>query len=180
MRKNWYILFTKPKCEIKVASLLTKRKIENFCPLNCKQIKKFKKKKLIYEPLFSSYVFVKVEEGSIFLLEKFESVTSPIYWKGKPALIKDGEIEAIREFIKYHKNIKLEMIEVNINSETRNNETSFYSTNGKILVIKNSTLKVNLPSLGFMMIAEMGDTEQLGIKERSEEKKTQNHLFSHS
>lgn len=165
---------------MKVASSLAKRKIESFCPLNCKQIKKFRKRKLNYEPLFSSYVFVKVEEENLFLFEQAESVLSFVYWKGKPALIKDEEIEAIKEFIQYHEDIKLERIEVNINSETRNSDAPFYSTSGKILVIKNSTLKVSLPSLGFMMIAEMDDKDRLGSKERSGEKSFQTHLLSHS
>jgi transcription antitermination factor NusG len=180
MQKNWYILFTKAKCEMKVASFLTKKRIENFCPLNSSQIKKFRKNKLAYQPLFTSYVFVKVEEENIFLMEQFDNVISLVYWKGKPALIKDEEIEAIREFIKCHQNIKLQKIEVNMHNETRNNGMSYYSTDGKILMIKNSISKISLPSLGFMMIGKEDDKEQLVIKEITKEMNFESHKFSHS
>ena len=30
MQKNWYVVYTRPQCEKKVAALLTKKKIENW------------------------------------------------------------------------------------------------------------------------------------------------------
>ncbi len=45
MQKNWYIIYTKPKCEKKVAAFLTKKKIENFLPLQWKEITYVQKKK---------------------------------------------------------------------------------------------------------------------------------------
>ena len=43
MQKNWYIIYTKPKCEKKVASLLSKKKIENFLPVHWKEITSLEK-----------------------------------------------------------------------------------------------------------------------------------------
>ena len=34
MKKNWYAVYTKSRCEKKVSASLTKKKIENYCPLN--------------------------------------------------------------------------------------------------------------------------------------------------
>ena len=87
---NWYIIYTKPKSEKKVSVLLTKRKIKNFVPLNCKQTMRSRKNKMHYEPLFSSYVFVKIEECDISLLSKVEGIVNVVYWKGKPAIVKGG------------------------------------------------------------------------------------------
>ncbi len=64
MQKNWYIVYTKSKCEKKVSALFSKRKIENYCPLNCKQTITFRKHKTFYEPLFDAYVFVCISAGS--------------------------------------------------------------------------------------------------------------------
>ena len=155
MQKNWYAVYTKPKCEKKVAALLTKKKIENFCPLNCKQIRHSRKSKLLYEPLFSSYVFANIGESDVSLFKQVENVVSLLYWKGRPAIIKNEEIEAIKEFTTDHQDIKLERAKVNVNDEARNVDDSSYTMDGKILMIKNRSVKVNLPSLGFTMIAEM-------------------------
>jgi transcription antitermination factor NusG len=155
MQKNWYILYTKTKCEKKVATLLAKRKIENFCPLNCRQIKHSRKSKFLYEPLFNSYVFACVEEREMPMLRKVEGVVSIVHWKGEPATIKAEEIEAIREFSVSHRNIKLERTKVNANGEAISVDGSSYTLDGKILMVKNRSFNVNLPSLGYTMIAEV-------------------------
>jgi len=60
--KNWYAVYTRPKWEKKVAELLSRKRIENYCPLH-KSIKQWSdRKKTIFEPLFNSYVFVHVDE----------------------------------------------------------------------------------------------------------------------
>ncbi len=43
MQKYWYIIYTKPKVELKVAAVLTQKKIENYVPLNTKIIQQIKK-----------------------------------------------------------------------------------------------------------------------------------------
>jgi transcription antitermination factor NusG len=162
MQKNWYIVYTKPKSEKKVAALLTKRKIENFCPLNCKSIVQFRKSKLVYEPLFSSYVFVKLEESEINLLKQIENVVSLVFWKGRPAVIYQEEVEAIKDFTGNHQNIKLERTRVNLNGNAKVDDDRSYSIDGKILMIKNKSIRVNLPSLGFTLIAELEGESILG------------------
>ena len=162
MQKNWYIVYTKPKSEKKVAALLTKRKMENFCPLNCKSMVQFRKSKLVYEPLFSSYVFVNLEENEIHLLKHIENVVSLVFWKGKPAVIHNEEIKAIKEFTGDHQNIKLEKTQVNLNGEPKADDNRSYSIDGKILMIKNKSIRVNLPSLGFTLVAELEGESVLG------------------
>src|SRR5665647_3490952 len=100
MQKNWYIVYTKAKSEKKVAVSLSKRKIETFCPLNC--IKKqflFRHSKILQEPLFKSYLFVNITEKETSMLKQADGVISLLYWMGKPAIIREDEIEAIKEFI---------------------------------------------------------------------------------
>ncbi len=162
MQKHWYIVYTKPKCEKKVAALLTKKKIENFCPVNCKQIKSIRRTKVIYDPLFDSYVFVNLAETNINLLSQVDNVLSVLYWKGQAAIIKEEEIDALRKFTNDHHDIKLVRTEVNMNDVVRVVDGPSYSIDGKVLTLKNKTMKVNLPSLGFMMVAEMETETVIG------------------
>ena len=162
MQKNWYIIYTKPKCEKKIATLLTKRKIENFCPFNCKLVRSPRKSKLFYEPLFDSYVFAYIAEEVLALLKQMDYILSIVYWKGEPAKVSDEEIEAIKEFTTDHQNIKLEKTKVNVNDVTRIIDGPMYSMDGQVLTVKNKTIKVNLPSLGFIMVAEMDTERTLG------------------
>ena len=155
MQKNWYIVYTKPRYEKKVAALLTKKKIDSFCPLNCKQIEHFRKSKLLFEPLFSSYVFAFTDETSISLIRQVENVVSLVYWKSSPAVITSEEIESIKEFTSNYRNIKLERSDIIESGKTKVIDWPMYSIDGKILMIKSKTFKVHLPSLGFTMIAEI-------------------------
>ncbi len=160
MQKNWYVIYTKPKCEKKVAGLLTKRKIENFCPLNCRQIKSSRRSKLLHEPLFDSYVFAHINENDIDRLKQLYPIISLVYWKGRPAIISDDEIQVIKEFTSDYHDIKLVRNQVNMNDVAGIIDGPSYSVNGKLLVVKNKSVKVNLPSLGFIMIAEL-ETETI-------------------
>ena len=162
MKKNWYVIYTKPKCERKVAATFTKRKIENFFPVNCKHLNSLRRSKLIYEPLFDSYLFVNVTETDIAKIRLVDGVVSLVYWKGKPAIMNDDEIEAIKEFISYHQDIKLEKTQVKVNGTARIIDGPRYSMEGNVLSVKNKMVKVNLPSIGFSMIAEMENESIMG------------------
>ena len=176
MQKNWYAVYTKQQCEKRVATLFTKKKIENFCPLSCVETQSFRKHKLVFEPLFKSYVFVYVTEAETESLKNTDGVVNLLYWLGTPAVIKDDEIAAIREFVNDHRNIKLERTLVNINDVARNFNASSYAIEGKLVTVKNKTIKINLPSLGYTMIAKIEDDSIFGRNESL----VQNKTFLHS
>ena len=161
MQKNWYLVYTKPKSEKKVASLLTKRKIENFCPQNRKQIKHIRKTKMVNEPLFSSYVFVHLEEKNLVCLKEIENILNLVYWKGSPAIINDNEIEIIRDFINDHENIRMEKTVVNLKDSAKIIDRPAYTIEGNLLKLKNTSVRINLPSLGFTLIAEMEEHDDI-------------------
>lgn len=157
MNKKWYVLYTKSRCEKKVAALLTKKNIENYCPLN-KIVKQWAdRKKLIQEPLFNSYVFVRANEIDIYDIKKLTTdIVNFVYWLKKPAIIKDEEIEHIKLFLTQHKNIQLEKLNIQVNDKVRIISGPLMNVEGNITVIKNNTVKLMLPSLGYMMVAEVG------------------------
>jgi len=162
MQKNWYAVYTRPHCEKKVASLFTKRKIENFCPLNSKKIKSFRRSKILQEPLFKSYVFVKITMAEIALIKQTDGVISMLHWMGEPAVLKQDEIEAIKEFTSDHQNIELERTQVDTRDVVRMIDGPLYSREGNVFAVKNKTLKVSLPSLGYLMVAKMEDESIFG------------------
>jgi len=171
MQKHWYIVYTKTKCEKKVAAQLTKRKIENFCPINCMQINQFGRVKLAYEPLFSSHVFVYMDENEINLVKQLNHVVNLVYWKGEAAIIQNEEIEEIKEFVSDYHNIKLERSKVNLNASAALIDRPSYSIDRNVVMIKNKFIKVNLPSLGYVMVAEMKGQGVMGrvIRDRGKE-----------
>ena len=165
MQKNWYLVYTKPKCEKKVATNLTKRKIENFCPQNRTQVKHIRKSKLVDQPLFSSYVFVRVEKDKIINIRNIENVLNLVYWKGEPAIIKDEEISIIKDFINDHQDIRLEKTHVDEMDYARVVDRPGFTIDGNLLTLKNKSIKVNLPSIGYTLIAEVGRDQEIISKQ---------------
>ena len=158
MEQKWYAVYTKPRWEKKVAELLTKRKIENYCPLNTVVRKWSDRKKKVSEPLFTSYVFVQTTEAQHIELKQINGIINLVYWINKPAVIKDREIEAIKEFLNEYQNVKLEKTSVNVNDMVRVIRGPLMEYEGNVIGVKTNTVKIVLPSLGFLMVAEVEKT----------------------
>lgn len=96
---NWYVVYTKPKWERKVAEQLNKLGISCYCPV-VSQIRQWSdRKKKLEVPLFNSYVFVQLQErdrDSVFCLT---GVVRYLFWLGKPAIVRDEEIKTIRNWL---------------------------------------------------------------------------------
>jgi transcription antitermination factor NusG len=157
--KKWYAVYTRPRWEKKVADLLSRRRVENFCPLN-KIIRQWAdRKKTIYEPLFSSYVFVHAAEAEQLTIKQTDGILNFVYWLGKPAVIRDEEIKAIGEFLEDHDNILLEKIDVSVTDKVRIIHGPLANLEGNVLEVKRTTVRVSLPSLGYDMIAEVSKSK---------------------
>ena len=156
MQKKWYVVYTKVKCEKNLAALLTKKKIENYCPQNRITVYKGNKKKILFEPLFSSFVFVHIADAEMAMIRNIGAVTNFIYWLQNPVIIRDAEIENIKHFANNYSNIQLSKTPINNNGILRViNEPHFEIKNeSKVISIKNLTCKLLIPSIGYAMIAE--------------------------
>ena len=163
MQKNWYAVYTRPHCEKKVSLLLTKKGIENFCPLNYKKSQSLLRRKLLHEPLFKSYVFLRAADHDIITLSKqIDGIISLLYWMTKPATINEDDIHAIREFTNNHQEIILEECHVTLRNDEHIIDGTSFIMDGKILMIKKRVFRVNLPSLGFTMVAKIKDESIMG------------------
>jgi transcription antitermination factor NusG len=94
---NWYVVYTKPKWEKKVAEKLSEIGIECYCPI-ITQIKQWSdRKKKVEVPLFNSYVFVKLLDGDRNSVFQIAGVVRYLFWLGKPAIVRDEEINIIKK-----------------------------------------------------------------------------------
>lgn len=158
MDEKWYAVYTKPRWEKKVAETLTNQKIHNYCPLNRVLRQWSDRKKFVYEPLFTSYVFVRVAERQLARLKQLDGILQVVYWLGKPAIIKEEEIEVIQQFLQQHKQVQVEKAMVRVHDQVTITQGSFCDQQGTIVAMNNKTLKVALPSLGYFMYAVLDKT----------------------
>ena len=153
--ENWYALYTKQRWEKKVADLLSVKNIENYCPVNKVYRQWSDRKKMVTVPLFTCYVFVKIDEKRQLSARSTAGVINFVYWLKKPAIIPDEEIALIRKFLNDYENVQLEKIPVQSNDIVRITNGVLMGQEGMVLSTSNKVVKVILPSLGFMMMAEV-------------------------
>jgi transcriptional antiterminator RfaH len=96
---NWYVVYTKPKWEKKVAERLNEIGIVAYCPLIAKVSQWSDRKKTVYVPLFNSYIFVQVNEKERNCIFEIPGAIRYLFWLGKPAIVKEEEINAIQEWL---------------------------------------------------------------------------------
>jgi transcription antitermination factor NusG len=156
--KQWYALYTRGRWEKKVAEQLTRKKIENYCPLNKMERQWSDRKKTVMEPLFTSYVFIHVSQADFSSVKQTGGVINFVYWLGKPAVIRDEEINIIQKFLNEYSNVKLEKMDISVEDNVRIIAGPLMSVSGKVTEVKNKTVKIQLPSMGYAMIAEIEKT----------------------
>jgi transcription antitermination factor NusG len=118
-KKQWYAVYTRPRWEKKVAELLEKKKIEVYCPLTKTQRQWADRKKLILEPLFTSYVFVNATEQEHLNIRQTDGVVNFVYWLNKPAVIRNDEIDTIKKFLNEYDYVTVEKTHVNLSDRVR-------------------------------------------------------------
>jgi len=96
---NWYVVYTKPKWERKVAEKLNEIGIECYCPVITQVRQWSDRKKKVEVPLFNSYVFVQLSDYQRGVVFEVSGVIRYLFWLGKPAIVKDEEIEIIKKNI---------------------------------------------------------------------------------
>jgi transcription antitermination factor NusG len=96
---NWYVVYTKPKWEKKVAERLNEIGVVTYCPLVTKVSQWSDRKKMVSVPLFHSYIFVQTEEKYRNRVFEVSGAVRYLFWLGKPAMVKDSEIEAIKNWL---------------------------------------------------------------------------------
>ncbi len=153
--KKWYVVYTRPRWEKKVSDIFSRKKIEHYCPLN-RVIRQWSdRKKIVTEPLFGFYVFVQIDQHEQSQVRLTEGVVNFVYWLGKPAVVRNEEIQAIREFLNDYRDVRLEKTAVNLHDVVRVIGGPLVMQKGQVVSVKNRTVKVILPSLGYMMQAEL-------------------------
>lgn len=150
---SWYIVYTKPLREKKVTELLALKNIKHYRPL--------KRVKSIYsgsmqEPLFASYVFVCITPDDYHRVTMIPDIIGFVYWLSDPVLVRDAEIETIKKFMIFYKDVEIEKIPVSRDSSIA---VMYHPapplTGSSLSGSANGFVKVRLPSLGYAIKARI-------------------------
>ncbi len=151
---HWFAVYTKPRWEKKVASILEEQGIENYCPLN-KVVKQWSdRKKVIMEPIFKSYVFVRIPDDEKWELRNINGILNFVYWLGKPARVRDEDIHTIRKFLNEFSDIQVEDApKLAVNSKVKVRQGLLMNYQGILLELSGNRAKVMIESMGIQLSA---------------------------
>jgi transcription antitermination factor NusG len=153
LKKSWYAIYTRPRWEKKVAALLLEKGIENYCPINKVTRQWSDRKKVVLEPVFKGYVFVRLEEEKKWEIKKIPGILNFVYWLGKPAVIRDEEINIIRKFLNEFADVSVEPKGFVVNSEVRIRQGVLMSYKGIVVEVLGNRAVVKIDSLDLQLSA---------------------------
>ncbi len=162
MEKKWYVVYTKPRWEKKIAKILIEKGVENYCPLN-KVIKQWSdRKKIVLEPLFRGYLFVLLAEKDKWDIKNVVGIVNFVYWLGKPAVVKPNDILTIQKFLNEFTDVKVTEITTLITKDKVTvKQGVFMDYEGIVLEVLGNKVKVKIEALGLGLSA-IFDKNNLG------------------
>lgn len=151
--KKWFAVYTKPRWEKKVHRLLQEQGLESYCPLNKVHRKWSDRIKMVEEPLFKSYVFVHIGESEKTEVRTINGVVNFVYWLGKPAIIKDKEIDTIKRFLDEYENVEVRPMDIKPGEKVVVQRGILMGKKGTIRKVLHNRVEVIIESIGFTLTA---------------------------
>lgn len=97
--QKWYAVHTRPRWEKKVTDFLEQKGIESYCPVKKVKRKWSDRMKTLEEPLFKSYVFVKITAERRTDVRMTEGVVNFVHRDSKLVQVKEKEIKALQKIL---------------------------------------------------------------------------------
>ncbi|WP_276382075.1 UpxY family transcription antiterminator [Flavobacterium sp. H4147] len=148
---NWYVLYTKPKWEKKVAEKLTQMGIVCYCPL-ISQIKQWSdRKKKVEVPLFNSYVFVQMADSDRNSVFQIAGVVRYLFWLGKPAIVRDEEINIIKTSLQSDNIADISVTSIQVGDKIKLESGAFSNQSAIVKEVSKNYYVLVLESLGCVL-----------------------------
>ena len=154
---KWFVIYTKPNFELKVAEGINSLGIHAYCPTYT-QIKHYTdRKKKVQKPLLPSYVMVQLAEHDRPKVFAIPGAVRYLFWLGKPAEVREEEIVLLK------KNLSGIFDEVRISKLSIGKEYTIPSgplkgQTGTVVDILKNKLRLELPSLGLFVTLSKAST----------------------
>ncbi len=145
--KGWHVLYTKPRNEKKVAQRLSELNYHVYCPL-VETVRQWSdRRKKVKVPLFNSYIFIKLKEG-----ERAEVLSDPgvlnfVFWIGRPAIVRDEEIEAIKFITLEAQEVEVASLDHKVGDNIVINEGVFKGLKGKVDTVDKNHITLYIEAL---------------------------------
>ncbi len=122
--------------------------------------------KVVEEPLFKGYVFVQVDEDKKWALREINGIINFVHWLGKPAVVRQEEINTIRKFLQEFEEVLVNGTSIQPNDTVMVKQGIFMDFSGLVVEVVGSKAKVLIQSLGIQLEASF-KKENLHLLEKA-------------
>ena len=152
-KKKWLAVYTKPRWEKKIDQIFKDQGIESYCPLNKVHRKWSDRMRMVEEPLFKSYVFVHIHETEEQKVRLINGVLNFVYWLGKPAVIRQIEIDRIRRFLNDYEDVLTEALSFQPDDVVVITSGALMDNQAKVLRRIGKRIELEVTGLGYRLVA---------------------------
>jgi len=151
LTKSWYVLYTKPRHEKKLAERLESEGWTVYCPLKKTTKQWSDRKKVVKEALFSSFIFIQCQEQDRDQVFVHASAVRYLYWLRKPAIVCSEEIESIRHWMGEVNHASITIESIPIGSKVRLGAGPLMGQLGRVKECRGGQVTIILDQLGIQV-----------------------------
>ncbi|MFN0254773.1 UpxY family transcription antiterminator [Pedobacter ureilyticus] len=147
---RWYPVYTNSRAEKKAYQELQKKGIEAYLPLR-KEVKQWSdRKKIVEEPLFKSYLFVKISNKEHAEVLMTAGINRFLYFSGKIAVMPDKQMEDLKLLMSSGEDLELISHDIKPGEKVIVNAGPFKGMIAELVSIQNKkSLVLKLENLGY-------------------------------
>ncbi|MDA8994965.1 UpxY family transcription antiterminator [Schleiferiaceae bacterium] len=156
--KSWYVLYTKPRHEKKLAERLQSEGWTVYCPLKMTIKQWSDRKKVVEEALFPSFIFIQCHEQDRDQVFVHASAVRYLYWLRKPAVVRPEEIESIRHWMGEANHASIAVESIPVGSKVRVGAGPLMGQLGKLKEHRGDQVSIVLDQLGIQVRLKAHET----------------------
>ena len=159
--KSWYVLYTKPRHEKKLAERLQSEGWKVYCPLKKTTKQWSDRKKVVEEALFPSFIFIQCQEQDRDQVFVHASAVRYLCWLRRPALVRSEGIESIRHWMAEVNHESIAVVTIPVSSKVRLGAGPLMGRLGKIKEHRGNQVIIMFNQLGIQVRVKAHETPLL-------------------
>lgn len=143
---QWFAFYLKPRHEKKVAERLAEP-YTIFCPLKEERVKWSDRWKTVTKPVIPGYLFARVTEAQRRKLLTDPSVLRTVCHRGKPAPIRNDEIDVMKKVVSHPDIVEMELEPISPGDRVTVTGGELMNLNGAVVTVFGNRAKIKIDSL---------------------------------
>jgi len=160
---SWYVLYTKPRNEKKVAERLSAAGYNVYCPLHKVKRQWSDRMKVVEEPLFKSYLFIQIEDHRRDEVFTFPGTVRYLFWLRRPAQVRQVEIHTIQKWLGEYNHEDIDISAILPGDLVRITSGQFSGEEAVLLDRRSHKAVVQLKQLGLQLTLSLSNNDLLAL-----------------